>query len=213
MRGLESSQKKLYLAVKKELALYERKTRKELLSYEKSFRATLPQKKIRISSRPALLNAIESARVVLVGDFHPFRQSQKGFVRLVEGAGGTVKRPVIALECFQQAHQAAIGEYLSGLITADELRDKIDFERYWPFSWENYREILLLARAKKIPVIALNIVEEAPFSPFSPPATTPRPPASRRKSRDTRRAPCSCSTASFTSAITIYHARWHEPAP
>ncbi|MGZ3652523.1 MAG: ChaN family lipoprotein [Bdellovibrionota bacterium] len=158
MRGLESSQKKLYLSVKKELALYERKTRKELRAYEKSFRATLPQKKIRTSSRAALLSAIEKARVVLVGDFHPFRQSQKGFIRLVEGAAPAVKRPVIGLECFQQAHQAAIGEFLSGLITADELRDKVDFERYWPFSWENYREILLLARANQFPVIALNIV-------------------------------------------------------
>jgi uncharacterized iron-regulated protein len=154
---LEDSQKKLYLAIRRELALFELKKRKDLVAYERAFRASLP-KKLRASSREELLKAIAASNVVLVGDFHPFRQSQKGFLRILEGAAGAARgRTVVALECFQQAHQAAIGEFLAGLITAEELRDKIDFERYWPFSWESYREILLAARARKWPVVALNI--------------------------------------------------------
>lgn len=52
-----------------------------------------------------------------------------------------------------------MNEYLSGLITLEELRDKIDFERFWPFSWENYREILQIAKRFRLPVLALNILE------------------------------------------------------
>lgn len=154
---LELSQKKLYLAVKKELALYEKKKKKELVAYERAFRSALPRT-VRASGKPQLLRAISRANVVLVGDFHPFRQSQKGFLRLVEGARERFPRVAVALECFQQAHQTAINEFLSGLITAEELRDKIDFERYWPFSWENYREIITFARQNRLSVLALNIV-------------------------------------------------------
>ena len=50
-------------------------------------------------------------------------------------------------------------EYLHDLLTAEELREKIDFEKHWPFAWESYKEILTFARSAKIPVIALNIPE------------------------------------------------------
>jgi hypothetical protein len=152
---LERSQKQLYLAVKKELAPYERSKRRELALYERAFRKGLP-KKIRTSTRHALLTAIDAAQVVLVGDFHPFRQSQKGFIRLVESSKKKRGRAVIALECFRQNRQEAIDQFLAGYITLEELREETDFDAHWPFPWENYREVLRLARRDRIPVIALN---------------------------------------------------------
>ena len=152
---LERSQKLLYLAVRKELAPYERSKRRELVLYERGFRKGLP-KKVKTSTRHALLAAIEAAHVVLVGDFHPFRQSQKGFTRLVESARKKRGRAVIALECFRQNRQGAVDQFLAGHITLEELREESDFDAHWPFPWENYREILRLARRDRIPVIALN---------------------------------------------------------
>lgn len=156
--ALERSQKKLYLSIKSELALFEKIKPREIASYERAFRASLPARG-RATSRKELFAAARGARAVLVGDFHPFRQSQKGFLRLAEECAPLLPGLVIALECLQQAHQVAVNEYLAGYITLEELRDKIDFEHYWPFSWENYREILQFAKKLKLPVIALNILE------------------------------------------------------
>lgn len=156
--ALERSQKKLYLSIKAELAHFEKKKKRELASYERSYRVSLPARG-KASTRKELFAAVRASRVVLVGDFHPFRQSQKGFLRLVEECAPGLPRAVLGLECLQQAHQAAVNEFLAGYITLEELRDKIDFERYWPFSWDNYREILQCAKRLKIPVLALNILE------------------------------------------------------
>ena len=154
--SIEQSQKQLYLAILRELAPFEKLKRRELTDYERSYREGMPRK-LRASTRGALLSAIERARVVLVGDFHPFRQSQKGFIRILEGAISKRTRPVIALECFSQRHQASLDHFRAGLITAEELRDKTNFDESWPFPWENYREILRLARSAKLPLLALNV--------------------------------------------------------
>jgi len=153
--AIERSQKKLYVAVKRELSHVERRREPGLLAYERAFRASLA-KKPRASDRERLLAAIAHANAVLVGDFHPFRQSQKGFLRLLESAGGRTA-PIVALECFYQAHQRTLDEFSAGLITVEELRDETDFDRNWTFPWENYREILVFARRAKIPLLALNV--------------------------------------------------------
>jgi uncharacterized iron-regulated protein len=156
--AIERSQRSLYLSIKSELALFEKKKRKEIAAYERAYRSSLPHS-LRSASKKDLVRQIKGASAVLVGDFHPFRQSQKGYLRLVEEALPHTKRAVLALECLQQAHQTAVNEYLAGYITVEELRDKIDFEKYWPFSWENYKEILVFAKRMNLPVLALNILE------------------------------------------------------
>lgn len=153
--AIERSQKKLYLSLKSELAFFEKKKSRELRAYENSFRASLPKSGKPIEKH-TLLEKCGKAQVVLVGDFHPFRQSQKGFLRLLEGAAQHATRPVVALECLQQKAQKALDQYLAGYITAEELRDESDFEKHWPFSWSCYREIFAFAKQKGLALLALN---------------------------------------------------------
>ncbi len=162
--AIERSQKKLYFAIKSELALFEKNKTKELLAYERSFQSALP-KTIQAASKLDLLKAINRANIVLVGDFHSFAQSQKGFLRLLNESTRKHRRQILALECIQQMHQDAVNEFLANYLTIEELREKINFEKYWPFSWENYREILIHAKEMKIPVLALNILDRKRQSP------------------------------------------------
>lgn len=155
--GIERSQKKLFRSIQSELALIDRSSNREIAAYERAFNTGLPRR-VQLSTKTELLKVIARARAVLVGDFHPFRQSQKGFLRLLRESTSRGKT-AIGLECVQQGHQVAVDEYVTGLITLDELREKIEFERFWPFSWSNYREILEFARANKLRVLALNIPE------------------------------------------------------
>lgn len=156
--GIERSQRKLFRDIQNELAFIERKTSRDVASYERAYRAGFPRR-FQVSSKAELLKAAAKARVVLVGDFHPFRQSQKGFLRLVNESLPAKKKIGVGLECIQQAHQAAVDEFMAGWITLEELREKIEFERYWPFAWSNYREIFELARKHSFRIFALNIPE------------------------------------------------------
>jgi hypothetical protein len=150
---LERSQKKLYRTLKSELA-YLDEAGKAIVAYERSFRLSLP-KRVASSSKKELLRAISSAKVVLVGDFHSFRQSQKGFLRILAESG--YENAGVALECIQQSMQPLLESYLAGNLTAEELREDLSFDREWPFPWPNYREILELCRRKNLPLFALNI--------------------------------------------------------
>lgn len=157
LEGIERSQKKLYRSQLAELALLEKQKTKEIYQYEKSFKNSFP-KNFRTSDKKTLLASIKAAKVVLVGDFHTFRQSQKGFLRLLENFKN--KNVAIALECFQSKFQSSINDYLNANITLDELREESQFEFYWPFSWDNYKEILIFAKSNKLKVLALNIEEK-----------------------------------------------------
>jgi hypothetical protein len=153
--GIERSQKKLFRNIQNELDLIDHGSSKEIKAYERAFHASLPRRH-QVTTKKELLKTLARGHVILVGDFHPFRQSQKGFLRLLKESR---KKAAIGLECIQQAHQAAVDEYLAKLITLEELREKIEFERYWPFSWNSYREILEYAKHTHAKVIALNIPE------------------------------------------------------
>lgn len=153
---LERSQRELFRQVNAELRLVAPPLSPGIRAYQKSFRSSLP-KRGRGVSKGTLTRAAVKARVVLVGDFHPFPQSQKGFLRLLRDAIKTGERPAVALEFVPQTHQAVLDQFSRGLLTANELAEMIDYEDEWPFAWASYRAILDYARAERLPLIALNI--------------------------------------------------------
>ena len=159
--GIERSQRKLFRSIQKELRHLEKAKGREIRAYERAFRKSMPAD-FAASTKRALIARGRGAAVLLVGDYHSFRQSQKGFLRLVKEVREASSRPaIIALECIQQRFQPQLDYYAEGLITAEELRDEINFERHWPFAWENYREILEYARSEALPLLALNADQRA----------------------------------------------------
>ena len=156
---IERSHKKLYRLLKTELEVFERTKNRDIEKYERTYNQKFP-KTFRTSSKKQLFQKIAKSKIVLIGDFHSFRQSQKGFIRLLEETLKLGKKPTIALECLQQSSQRFIDLFLDGLITLDELREESHFEKNWPFPWKNYREILLLAKEKNLPVFGINIPEK-----------------------------------------------------
>jgi hypothetical protein len=93
--------------------------------------------------------------VILVGDFHPFPQAQKAFLRFAQDLVPDHSL-IFGLECFAFSQQATLDQFLAGHITLGELREDVEFDRYWPFAWSAYGEILAFARREKVPVLALN---------------------------------------------------------
>ncbi|CDN13998.1 MAG: ChaN family lipoprotein [Richelia sp.] len=67
---------------------------------------------------------------------------------------------VIAMEMFQRPYQDVVNQYLAGKITEAELVEKSEYKQRWGFPWEYYAPILRFAKAKKLPVLALNTPSE-----------------------------------------------------
>lgn len=73
-----------------------------------------------------------------------------------------VRRPKIAigLEQVQIQFQSVLDNYSKGLITMDELREQVQWDKRWVWSFELYQPIFQLAKQLDIQLIALNVNTE-----------------------------------------------------
>lgn len=91
--------------------------------------------------------------VVLLGDFHALRQSQKTHRRLLESLPD---RYVLGLECLHAKHQKLLDAYMAGRLSEIKFLKQVGWRENWGFPWENYRLLLDWARSVEAPVVALN---------------------------------------------------------
>lgn len=114
------------------------------------------------SSKEDLLKSCLNSSIVLVGDFHTFRYSQKTFLKLVESTQVQLPpdRPfAIALEMIPSIYQYFLDAFLQDQISEQEFLEKMNYEKNWGFPWPHFKPILDYARQNLIPVIALNSLE------------------------------------------------------
>ena len=60
------------------------------------------------------------------------------------------------MEMFQKPFQKSIDGYLSAALDEREFLEKTEYFKRWYFDYNYYREIIEFARAKGIPIVALN---------------------------------------------------------
>jgi uncharacterized iron-regulated protein len=71
------------------------------------------------------------------------------------------KRPlIIGMEMFQRPFQKYLDQYVAKKLTEEEFLKKTEYFTRWGFDYNLYRDILNFARARAIPVIALNLSRE-----------------------------------------------------
>lgn len=134
-------------------------TPKEVKEYERTYERDLARlsRRYRAAKLSKLLKRAHEADVILVGDYHTYGQSQRATLRflreLLKKDQGEL---VIGLELATSDHQRHLDQYLLRKINEDVLRTRIDYDRTWGFSWENYAPIFRFAREHRIPLVALN---------------------------------------------------------
>lgn len=120
-------------------------------------------------TRPASTQAIDpqvvltdlaSARVVYLGETHDQPRDHTAQQDLLVRLYSLRPNLTIAMEMFQRPYQSLLNRFVAGQITEAELRDRSQFAKRWGFPWEFYAPILRFARAKRLPVIALNTPTE-----------------------------------------------------
>lgn len=128
-----------------------------LLAYSRKFERSLPRR-YQLSNLSELIEVLRSQRIVLYGDFHTLRQSQRGLLRLMRRFSERQKsrKVVLALEMFKTVEQDYLDAYMAGKLDERDFLASIDYAREWGFPWKNFRMFLDYARAAKIPVFGIN---------------------------------------------------------
>ena len=116
--------------------------------------------KKRVIRRSQLLHQLALAKVVYLGETHDNAEDHRLQLEIIEELQKKNSKVAIALEMFQRPYQAIVNDYLAGKIHEQELLDKTEYRKRWGYPWQYYAPIVQFAKAKKLPVLALNTPTE-----------------------------------------------------
>ena len=92
-------------------------------------------------------NALHSADVVLVGDYHALPAAQRYAASLIEQRALAGDRPVVlGVETIFARDQHILDEWWRRQIDENELRQRIRFDLDWGYDWAPFHELLVTAR-------------------------------------------------------------------
>lgn len=130
-------------------------TRQDLDRYESDLVGSIPPDWAP-STPTALRAAIRHARVILVGDYHSLKQSQRGFERVLRTIRS--KNLTVGLEFVSARYQRAVDDYVGGRIGDEVFLRRTEYAKSWPSYqvWPNFRPIFEHARRRKARVLALD---------------------------------------------------------
>ena len=154
MKNWAQLQRDLFKNIRREVEFYIQHRPKELVRYEKEF--LRDRTTFRETSHPSLVESINHADIVFIGDFHTLRQSQRLLLRLLRDKD--VKKPkVIGLEILSPRHEKALYEWLRHptFKKETELKKLLALETKWGSSWETYQELFKLAFEHEIKLAGL----------------------------------------------------------
>jgi uncharacterized iron-regulated protein len=113
-----------------------------------------------LTDMDALIERLADKRVIFVGEQHDRYEDHLNQTAIIEGLLAHDRSVAIGMEMFQQPYQPALDAYVAGEIDEAELLRRTQYFDRWRFDYRLYRPILRLARAHRIPVIALNLESE-----------------------------------------------------
>ncbi len=107
-----------------------------------------------------VLKSIAPAQIIYLGEIHDSTTDHPDQLAILEHLYQQKSRATpplaIGLEMFQKPFQPIIDQYLAGKISEKQLVERTEYKKRWGWPWENYAPLLRFAKARQIPVIALN---------------------------------------------------------
>jgi hypothetical protein len=110
-----------------------------------------------VLSRAAVHQRVRAADIVYVGDYHTLPLAQETYLELVERALESGRRVVLALECVEGRHQAALDEYLTGRLPERALLERLGRAPGPGLDgWSGFRPLLAFARRHRLEVVGID---------------------------------------------------------
>jgi aminopeptidase N len=116
-----------------------------------------PQKSIKLDE---IINNILDKTIIYLGERHTNYEEHKVQLNVIMSLYEKGRKFAIGMEMFQKPFQKALDDYISGTITEKELLKASQYFKRWKFDYNLYREIINFAKAKNIPIVALNLRSE-----------------------------------------------------
>jgi len=137
----------------------------------------------RLDPFPQIVEELATKDVIYIGETHTSTSDHLLQLRLIEALAARVPTLAIGMEMFPDTSQEALDEYVlgkSGMTEQEFLKASRYFE-VWQYDYRFFREIFSLAKAKKIPVIGLNLERDIVSTVYRNGATDELPPAARKR--------------------------------
>jgi uncharacterized iron-regulated protein len=125
-----------------------------LAKYKKEYLVSIATRKPEPINDNEMIERINNARFVFLGDEHTTNASQKATLFVLKIMLKKCDAPVtLVLEWIDESQQSKVDQFLEGKISLSALRKKIDFDKDWGFSWKNYSAVLAAAKRYKLQIL------------------------------------------------------------
>lgn len=105
---------------------------------------------------PALVETLATKQVVFVGEVHDRYDHHLNQLAVLQALQQKNPNMAIGVEWFQQPFQPVVDAYLAGKISESELLSRSGYYERWRYDYRLLRPVMEYAKAKRIPVLALN---------------------------------------------------------
>lgn len=113
-----------------------------------------------LKNLPEIMARVADKKIIYVGETHNQFSNHVMQLEIIRDLHRRGKKIAIGMEMFQRPFQKVLDEYIEGNIDEREFLKGTQYFKRWGFDYNLYRPVLLFARSKKIPVIALNQRQE-----------------------------------------------------
>lgn len=105
-----------------------------------------------------IIKNIKDAKVIYVGETHTDYGAHLLQLQIIQGLYQLNPNLVIGMEMFPTTSQQALDDYIDGTIQNEsEFIKQSQYFKVWGYDYRLYRDIIGFAKAKKIPLIGLNL--------------------------------------------------------
>ena len=103
-----------------------------------------------------IIDAVSDKPLILIGERHTNYEDHRVELAVIMGLFKQGRKFAVGMEMFQKPFQKPIDGYLSGALDEREFLKRTEYFKRWNFDYNYYQEIIEFARAKGIPIVALN---------------------------------------------------------
>jgi uncharacterized iron-regulated protein len=107
-----------------------------------------------------IMGVIADKPIIYVGERHTNYEDHKIQLEVIMDLHRQGRKFAIGMEMFQKPFQKYLDEYISEVIDEMKFLKDTEYFKRWKYDFNLYREIIEFAKAKDIPIIALNLKSE-----------------------------------------------------
>jgi uncharacterized iron-regulated protein len=107
-----------------------------------------------------IMGVIADTPIIYVGERHTNYEDHKIQLEVIMSLHKQGRKFAIGMEMFQKPFQKYLDEYILEVIDEKDFLRNTEYFKRWKYNYNLYREIIEFAKAKDIPIIALNLRSE-----------------------------------------------------